>query len=797
MALIIDPDDLSQGLETPVSDMVFASAAGAQVDITSAGGNLPTLGVGEYFEVRDHSVAANNGLYVVDTVNTVNEDYTVTKQHGTNPSNAGSEAATVLGETGASTEKSVFFNTEDRTIWLLEQGNLSTDGVSLQALYSFAKEEWKVDDLLIAFDFPLVPITSEQFEFIRNWEVNDDPMRKLIRFAGWREIDSNNILKREYVGVVTLGTFEDTVNDLAYYQIGDDPTDITGATINFAFAGPVNEAIKTFEETIGPNASLNFNANNQVTRGSGSWITEGYRVGGHITIRNAEDAQNNGTFLITAMSATVITVSGTPFATNADDDTAVAAYNYRSAIKLFLRVRDGDPNGKTYSQASLADIGVTTLSYQTYRFPLSNQTDLKISETDANIAANSPYTEIQIRYLNAPYNREVDSVTKRDFGIIIDVGTYSMPNGVSNGTTLFTSAALSGITLADFTNGELIIHEGTDQGVHQIVGTPVDNGGVLEVTLSSPLSGSESSLSFTLQRATPVVATAEEIYEKIQYELRQAADIDASTPIVAGNTADELLAFVGDSMKAGSTFPSNPNGGGSGVFIEGFDSNDTNRLSFFDNGGTERQFPFVAAGSILFNDNLVNDGSAEYRMFFAYTERFTNTGFGLSSASGNTAVLDSSVTDLVAELSAGDYIRLNGFADSSLNGIYILTGAPAGTGPWTAAVRRVDGTTLANEAAGASVSLDKNPINSPDAIVVNDNDGFPIAGVIGGPSVGFDFDYDGNNQGGRTPGTDASIVIRAIGLETAQFVETSGTIIRAVGQTFSIVAALERTYSNV
>ena len=56
--------------------------------------------------------------------------------------------------------------------------------------------------------------------------------------------------------------------------------------------------------------------------------------------------------------------------------------------------------------------------------------------------------------------------------------------------------------------------------------------------------------------------------------------------------------------------------------------------------------------------------------------------------------------------------------------------------------------------------------------------------------------YDNNVQGGRTSGTNADIVLRAIGLETAQFVEATGTITRATGQVFSLVAALERNYSN-
>ena len=44
--------------------------------------------------------------------------------------------------------------------------------------------------------------------------------------------------------------------------------------------------------------------------------------------------------------------------------------------------------------------------------------------------------------------------------------------------------------------------------------------------------------------------------------------------------------------------------------------------------------------------------------------------------------------------------------------------------------------------------------------------------------------------------TDADIVIRAIGEDTAAFVEVFGTITRATGLTFSVVAPLERNFTN-
>jgi len=805
MAIITDPDSLSQGFSTTVADADWGAPTGNNVTITSAA-LLPLQAAGDFFEVRDHSNAANNGLYIA-TGSPTTSSLPCTKITGSAPVDTAAESVVILGKTDtAANEKSVMFDTGARAVYLLEKGNVSSDGATLQALYSFAKEEWKDDATLIPHPFPLTAITPEQFEFTSDWNPEDNGThsirtRKIIRTGGWREITSASVLMREYAGIVTLGSFEDNVNDKAYYQVGLDPTATTAAT-DFTFAGPVNEAILTYQEVTDQTASggLAFSsAADTITRTSGSWVTEGYRVGGQVTVLGAEDSGNNTTHVITVVSATVLTVQASPgvATTNATDTTARCAVNYRNKVKVFLRIRDADVNGKTYAQSALADIGVTAVDNKVFRFPLANATDLKITATDATIAADSPYTQIVTRYFDQAFAKSVDTPgTPRDFGIVIDVGTHSGVDGSTGaGGTVLTTAEGAIVDDGRYENGTVVIHEGTNAGTYTI-SSGAGAVTATTVTITTTFANALSNQSFTIQRASPVVATAEQIYAKIQYSLRQAADIDATDLVVTGRTADSLLRFVGDTLETGTSTPSNPNLGGSGVFISGFSSNDTNRITFYDNTLTARTFPFVAAGQINFNDNLVSDGVAKFYAFYTYTERFTNTGFALSAASGSTATLTSSTTSLVAELANGDYVRLSGFAAANDNGIWVLTGAPAGTGPWTAAVRKVDGVTVTNESAGASVSLDKNPIDSPDAILVKDGANADITGVIGGPSASFSYNYDSNVQGDRTAGVDAAITIRAIGLTTAQYVQTTGTILRAVGQSYSLVSSLERNFAT-
>lgn len=682
----------------------------------------------------------------------------------------------------------VTIDTGARTIQLTVAGNLSNDGVTLQALYSFLKEEWKTDAALIKFPFPMTAITPEQFEFIQDWAPADSTTRKLIRTGGWREIQTDDAVSAEYMGVVSLGTFEDAVNDLAYYAVGNDPAD-TGAAIDFAFAGPVNEAIITYEENAGPDASgFDFTTNTITRNDAGDWAADGYQVGAQVTVLGATTSANNGTFVLTDVSASVLTVSGSPFTSDTTDTTARFARNYRNAVTVFLRVRDADPEGKTYAQSALSDIGVTVTTNQVYRFPLSNSTDLKVTETDANISSNSPYTEIEARYFDQAFSLDVDTPgTPRDFGIVVDVGTHSGVDGSasSGGSTLTT--AEGGVAASTYDSGTLTIHEGSNAGTYAIT-----TASGTSVSISGTFPAADSDMSFTLQRSSPVIATAEEIYEKVQYLLRQAADIDSTDQTVNGRTADELLQFVGDTLKTGTGIPSNPNGGGSGVYISGFDTNDTNRLVFTDNTGTERTFPFVSAGTINFNANLVNDSSGEYWMFFAYTTRATVSDAVLSASSGSTASLDSAGGNLPT-LAQGDFIQLNGFTDSNNNGIWEVTDAsPTST---QADVTKYTGETVSDEGP-VSVTLDQDPIDSPDAIIVDNNSGADIVGPIGSASVGWDFDYDGNTQGGRTPASDAPVFVRAIGLESAQFAEASHTITRATGQSISLVAAQERNYAN-
>ena len=422
----------------------------------------------------------------------------------------------------------IVLDTANKTIALTTTGGLTTDGVTGQALYSFLKEEWKNDASLIAYDFPMVTITPEQFEFVKGWVPADETTRTLLRSCGWREIDSTGATTREYMGVISLGNID--TGDTAYYAFDGDQQ-----KTDFDFAGRVDQGIQTF------------------------------------------------------------------------GDLANGGFDQRTnALTTYIRTQ-----GKLYGSATTGSIGLSSLNYITNRFPLAEAVDTKIAATDTTIENNTPYTGMSISYGNAI--RSIGDVDY-NFKIVID-GNFG---------------------------------------------------------------------------------TAEQVNEFVQHALRQTTDIDGNLSGVVGVLADSLTAFLGNTLKTAT-----------GVYIDNFSPDDTNRIIFTDDGGTERQFPFVASGVFAFNDNLANDASAIYRVFF--TDTFGTAG----------------------------------------------------------------------------------------ATLVNGNSGFALSGLVNGSSsIGFDFDYDGNTQQGRAAGTDAEVTVVAIGLDSAQYVSATSTISRASGQTISLVAPLERNYSN-
>lgn len=817
MALLTDPDQLSQGAVTAVADLRFSGASGTTVNLDSAGTNLPTVADNDYIEVRGAIDANNNGLYRVNDATPAAGQITVVKLTGSNPSNSAVDntGASILGNT--STKKNIHFDTAGLDIYIIEQNNLTSDGVELNAIYSFTKEEWKDDDFLRKFPFPIFAIDLDAGKYQvgtdgsnpNGWKFAADNTvdgtirtRKLIRTGGWSHVDASGNTDKIFAGIITLGSFEDetpVTGDLAYYQLGTDVT--VDDNVDFDFTGPVNEAIECFtrlaDGSINGGTGIAISADGRtLTRSDGgNWRTDGFLVGGKIVIRDAEDSTmngtwllksvgsgvdgaitcgraanansglaisgtdtitradggsfiddgwyvgskiiitaaedvgNNGTHTVTSVTATTLVATGSTFTNNADDTTMVlgmfddaltpdttinAAIDNRDEFQVKLRVRDADPNGKTFDSSSLTAAGVAKLNNFIFRFPLANATDLKISATDAQIDSDS--------------------------------------NGVPDGNYL----------------GMTITYYSTAQSVSGFVGGSYNFG--IRIDANG--------------------GTAQEVYEFVQWSLRSTGgngtgDIDNDGDTKIGKSMGDLLVFEGDTLVAGLG-SANPDGGGTGVTIDNIAAADQNNLRLVDNTGTRRQFPETISVTLDFNAALINDTVAEYVLYFDRTIRTAVADFVLAAVSGPTGTITSAGTNLPnnAELSVNDYIRVAGLtgADAAMNGIYQITAETTPGANWS--VTRYDGATVVAVSSTAA-NIDQNPIDSPDAIIVQDDTPVNVTGLASA-DVNFAFDFDGNTQGGRVVSTETFVVARAIGLDGAQFIQ-SGVQSIASGTPLTIV----------
>jgi len=525
----------------------------------------------------------------------------------------------------------VFIDTSTKTIELIDFGNLSADGVTLKAVYSFLKEEWQSDPDLIKFDFPMTPITDEQMQIgvsSRNngWNWLNTGTRNLIRTGGWQEVSDAGVVTAEYAGIVSLGTVESGTQ--AYYQQASG-----AAATNFVYTNELNESVKIFED---------------------------------------------------------------------------GSFDYRSYFKVFAREQ-----GDTYAVSDLPAIGVTTMTYQVYRFPLATGTDLKVEVTDVGIDANSddtadvaPYSGMSITYYATPQSRTIGGASY-NFGIIID----------------------------------------GNQG------------------------------------------TAEQIYEFIQWSLRRTSDIDAGAGTLTGRIADELAEFVGSTLK--TKFATNPAGGGTGVYIDDFQTTDINRLVFVDNTSTERQFPFTAALALNFSTTLQNDSSAIYRVFFTNDNAGDDLGYDFATpdaiiprteldyATTNRvrAANVTTITTAVAHgLQVGDLVEVEDVGGTGYNGVFVVASTPLSTTFTYANTGDAEGSTA--DTGGTVHRL--------------------MGGLVDGlASRTFGYDFDTNVQrGAGSGGVNAPITVVAIGLSGAQYVLATGTIEESTSNAVSLVAPIERNYSN-
>ena len=636
---------------------------------------------------------------------------------------------------GDSAGKNIHIDTALRTIKVRNNSAapkgpvLDETGVTLQALYSFLKQEWKDDPnskSLIAYPFPLIAITPEQFEWRYGWSPADDSSRTLLRTAGWREFGTDNsTLLREYIGTISLGNIDGDQNQdevgnqhKVYYGWFNNATGVSVAgPSDYAFPGEVNQAIQTFG--------------------------------------NAD----NGNF-----------------------------DRRENVLRLFIR-----QEAKTFDQTDTTDIGLTggaTLPYNTQRFPLVENDDLKIIGTGT--AASPEYSDAVIEAAN---------------------GVGQLYSNARDGSTI--EYLLTDSSSAGFGYSE------------DLVDGPYNFG--IKIKSASGVNGT-----------TPL--TNEQLYAWTQRELRQDSDIAADNALVGtvtlkGKLADELLAFVGDTLTTKPATNINQGGSITGVAITNINADDINNTQLFNTGGSLQSFPISTSISIGFSADILGDSaSAKVFVYYDHTRDYAVGGeIGTSIeianagvAAGDTAqdsanfiLTGTTFTPLLTTTTVQNPEGLNPAVDADA---FFRVHKNAETGANHNVIWKV--TTVFDSNNFAAITLDDtvapinetlnttgdaiytHPINSPGALLL-DSAGATAENNVAQAAVSslapanltnnryvLTYAFTNNSQKDREGGAPFDVNVRAIGLENGSWVEQVQTITSQNTNSISVVSAVERNYSD-
>ena len=621
--------------------------------------------------------------------------------------------------------------------------SMTVSGLTLKCLYSFLKDRWKADATLIKFPFPMTPITDEQFEFTNGWNLDK------VDATGAKGGASAS-------GATTVGLIR-----TGGWAVNAGPgTNDTERWFSFVSLGELD-------------------ANDQVY----------YR---QIDDTTSAPVQ----ILLTGRVNQAIQFYSD---TNAD---GTPDYNYATFFEAFVRTWS-----KTYADANLTDIGAESgVTYQAYRFPVANATDVKVSFSEA--AASGDAVSITGGSHTAGTTTIVTAGHSFEVGDVIDIA------GVTP-----TAYNVSGVTITAVTATDISYEQASDPGAYTsggtVSGTYFNNMSISWANTSAvtAITGFNDNAPTSIPTAYFTVTidadvgtlhepnpTAEIIYQYVQAQLRKPSDINANTAdtgIRRGDITPLKLQFVGDDLYTLGQ-PDVPGAQDyEGVYINNFATADQNRLHFWGYGSEVNSASAIS--TIARATNVVTV--------------VTSTGHGLTT---------------------GDYVTISGVTPTTFNGTYAVTVtntttftysntgadesgtvdasstvAPAQftdlTFPFVAILTLNFSATLVNDSDPiyrvfftndlAADSPAGNDYGTPNAIIVNDADDVPMAGAVTALEIQRSYAYDENVQrGAGSAGKDAPITAVAIGLENAQYISATTTIARNISNSVTLVAPLERNY---
>ena len=420
-------------------------------------------------------------------------------------------------------------------------------------------------------------------------------------------------------------------------------------------------------------------------------------------------------------------------------------------LALFIRV-----DQKTFGKSDTVSIGVSsgsTINYQVFRFPLSENTDISWTVPAATI------------------------------------------NGLTGADEKYGSSTIGSI-------GPAINYLAADVNSNTLFAIDLNITRPFGITIDAR-SGAVGNPRLTLP----------EVYSWVKTQLLKNTNIDSEAVAEGtdqiGSTSDELLQFVGSELQSRLAENADNATSPSGVAVINFASTDIGNLAFAYTGagvGDLEKFPTIAGGTITFNENLVDDADGRFTMYYTYTRQYSVSDLIWTQVSNSTGTLSRSTGDLLPVTTTGDYIDISGFTTNpNLNGVYEITNAASTS---SIDVTRIDDLALpATETqSGGANNFRFNPVNSPDAIVVTaasvPTPLGPIQGLVSSATIAFDYAYtsdltpnSANTVENRESNKNVPITIRAVGLDRAQWVSVDYSINSTQSNSFSVTAPLERNYA--
>jgi len=255
----------------------------------------------------------------------------------------------------------VWFNTTTLEIGIdpTFDANMDADGITMQALYSFAKETWQSLQAYAAFPFPFVPITDNSFEIVDGWDfegstTQDKTTRHLVKSAGWNVRNTSGVLVATWVGFGSLGDLSAVVDESTAVYIDQG---VGTGTVSNLFGSFISD-----QQTTAP-------------------IDEPFLV----------YRDDNGD-------------------TTPDDD-------LRTTFNPFVREW-----GLTYAQSTNVAIGKATLENTFYQFPLVVATDIDISNTYADVYGTpiAPWSGMSIEFETTSVSESLGTNGPYDFGVTVE-----------------------------------------------------------------------------------------------------------------------------------------------------------------------------------------------------------------------------------------------------------------------------------------------------------------------------------------------------------------------------------------